>query len=260
MLPVELSTDICSLRPNEDRRVISALMEIDHQGEIVQQRFLRGIIRSSARLTYTGVHAALEGDAAAAEKHAHLLPHFERMRDLALILQRKRERRGSIDFDLPEAQIEFDENGEMASVSRAPRNIANRLIEEFMLAANEAVDTHVSQFDVPMVHRIHEQPDSQKVVAFEEVAAQFGVSLGIGALKVKKFAMTDRHRDGRKTRRDIEVAAADINITSRHYQKLVARLHGKPEERVLQYLMLRSLKHSRNFGRCCRISPTLQIL
>jgi len=244
MLPIELSTDICSLRPNEDRLVLSALLEIDHQGEIVSQRFCRGIIRSAARMTYTAVNAALEGEPEAVKQYAQLVPHFQLMRDLALILQRKRERRGSIDFDLPEAQIEFNENGEMVSVSRAARNIAHRLIEEFMLAANEAVDTHVSQFDVPMVHRIHEMPDAAKVVAFEEVAAQFGVSLGIGALKVKKFAMNTRHRDGRKTRREVEVPA-EIHITSRHYQKLIARLQGKPEERVLQYLMLRSLKQAR---------------
>jgi ribonuclease R len=129
MLPLELSTDICSLRPQVDRLVLSCTMEIDHQGEIAAYEINEGVIRSANRMTYTAVNAVLEGDAKARSEYAAQVEHFERMRDLALILNRKRKRRGSIDFDLPEAVIEFDELGMMKSITRSERNIAHRLIE-----------------------------------------------------------------------------------------------------------------------------------
>lgn len=247
MLPVELSTDICSLRPGEDRLVMSALLEIDHQGAIVSQRFCRGVIRSAARMTYTKVHKLLQGDVELRKEYADLTPRFDVMQELALILNRKRVKRGSIDFDLPEPLIEFDEFGEMAGVKRAPRNIAHRLIEEFMLAANEAVAAHIEEQARASVYRIHEMPDPKRVLEFEEVAVQFGYSLGFGAMPVKKHRMVDRHRDGRKSQRHIAMPAPapEINISSRNYQKLIARLEGKPEERILNYLMLRSLRQAR---------------
>jgi ribonuclease R len=245
MLPLELSTGICSLRPNEDRLVMSAELEIDNAGDVVAQSFTRGIIRSAARMTYTSVHRILEGDEAERQVYAHLVPHFEHMRELALILNRKRTRRGSIDFDLPESLIEFDENGLMTGVARAPRNIAHRIIEEFMLSANEAVAAHIAHAAVPSLYRIHEIPDVKKVHDFEEIASQFGYTLAFGALPVKKFGMVDKRRDGRKVRRDIVMADERANVTSRNYQKLIAKIEGKPEERILSYLMLRSLKQAR---------------
>src|SRR5208337_181334 len=135
MLPLELSTDICSLRPHLDRLVLSCVMQIDARGEIIACELSEGVIRSAERMTYTAVNAVLEGDAAARERYAPLVAEFELMRDLALMLNRKRERRGSIDFDLPEPVIEFDEFGLMRSIARSERNVAHRLIEEFMLAA-----------------------------------------------------------------------------------------------------------------------------
>ena len=133
MLPFELSTNICSLVPHQDRLVLSALLEIDHRGEVVAQEFTPGVIASAERMTYTGVHGLLEGDAALRERYAPLVDRFELMRELALVLNKKRVRRGSIDFDLPEPLIEFDEWGAMTGVTRAPRNIAHRIVEEFML-------------------------------------------------------------------------------------------------------------------------------
>jgi ribonuclease R len=245
MLPLELSTEICSLKPHVDRLVMSALLEIDHHGDIIRQEFCRGVIRSAERMSYTAVHALLEGDPDLRARYAPLVPRFEKMRELALLLNRKRTRRGSIDFDLPEALIEFDEFGEMVGVSRGPRNIAHRIIEEFMLAANEAVASHLESHGMPMVFRIHEQPDPQKVFAFDEIASQFGVSLGVGPRTAQRFSMTTRHRDGRKPRRGVELPPADFRITPRHYQKLIGRLEGRPEERILHYLMLRSLKQAR---------------
>jgi len=245
MLPLELSTEICSLKPAVDRLVLSVLLEIDHRGDIVAQEFARGVIRSVERMTYTDVHALLEGDAALRQRYQPLIGRFELMRELALILNRKRIQRGAIDFDMPEPLIEFDEFGEMAGVKRSPRNIAHRLIEEFMLAANEAVASHLEQAGIASLFRIHEKPDPKRVLEFEEIASHFGYSLGIGALPVKRFRMTERGRDGRPRRKDIEIAGDNMAVTSRNYQKLIAKLEGKPEERILSYLMLRSLKQAR---------------
>jgi len=245
MLPYELSTNICSLVPQQDSLVLSALLEIDRQGDVVAQEFTPGVIRSVERMTYTNVHALLEGDPVQRERYAALVPRFELMQELALVLNRKRVRRGSIDFDLPEPLIEFDEFGEMTGVTRAPRNIAHRLIEEFMLAANEAVAAHLEATLEESIYRIHEKPDPRRVAEFEEVAVHFGYSLGVGAIPVKKFAHTDRHRDGTKKRREIVLPASEIDISSRNYQRLVAKIEGKPEERILSYLMLRSLKQAR---------------
>jgi ribonuclease R len=245
MLPFELSTNLCSLNPQVDRLVLSALLEIDHQGETVGQEFTAGVIRSAERMTYTNVHLLLEGDAGLRDRYRPLVARFELMRELALMLNRKRVRRGSIDFDLPEPLIEFDEWGAMTGVTRAPRNIAHRIIEEFMLAANEAVAAHLENTGNTSIYRIHEKPDTKRVMEFEEVAAHFGYSLGVGAIPVKKFAITDRHRDGSKRRRDIVMADSGVSISSRHYQRLVSKIEGKPEERILSYLMLRSLKQAR---------------
>jgi len=245
MLPHELSTGLCSLLPNEDRLVMSAELELDNTGDVVNQSFCRGVIRSAARMTYTSVHRILEGDEAERTIYARLIPHFENMRELALILNRKRTKRGSIDFDLPESLIEFDSNGLMIGVARSVRNIAHRIIEEFMLAANEAVAAHIAQANVPSLYRIHEIPDAKKVHDFEEIASQFGYTLAFGALPVKKFGVTDKRRDGRKVRRDIVMADERAVVTSRNYQKLIGKIEGKPEERILSYLMLRSLKQAR---------------
>jgi ribonuclease R len=259
MLPHELSTEICSLKPGVDRLALSALLEIDNQGEIVAQEFTPAVIRSVERMTYANVHLLLEGDAAQRERYGPLVERFELMRELALTLNRKRVRRGSIDFDLPEPLIEFDEWGEMIGVKRAPRNMAHRIIEEFMLAANEAVASHLESAAPASIYRIHEKPDPKRVMEFEEAAVHFGYSLGVGAILVKKFGVTDRHRDGTKSRREI-VLATGVDIASRNYQKLAAKIEGKPEERILSYLMLRSLKQARystdNVGHFALAAPT----
>jgi ribonuclease R len=245
MLPVELSTDICSLRPNEDRLVLSALLEIDPHGEVVSQEFMRGVICSVERMTYTNVHRVLEGDPAMRERYEKLVPRFELMRDLALILNRKRVKRGSIDFDLPESNVQLDAEGQMVGVTRGERNIAHRIIEEFMLAANEAVARRMETAGIPSLYRIHERPEGKRVLEFEQIAAQFGYSLGVGALPAKRFPILERRRDGKKVRRDIIMASDSFDISSRNYQKLIAKIAGKPEERILTYLMLRSLKQAR---------------
>jgi ribonuclease R len=205
-------------------------------------------------MTYTEVHQILdpeqEGHESTRTQYSALVPEFERMRELAGRLNKRRSERGSIDFDLPEPIIEFDELGQMQGVTRAERTWANRLIEEFMLAANECVATWLEDLGVPSIYRIHEKPDPRRVVDFEDAAAAFGYSLGLGTLPVKKFQpkgdRREQQRTGRNTRdaRTYEVPE-DIPVTPRMYQKLSARIAGKPEERILSYLMLRSLKQAR---------------
>ncbi len=262
MLPLELSTDICSLRPQVDRLVLSCIMEIDHRGEIVNYDLCEGVIRSAERMTYTAVNAVLEGDEVLRKRYAPLVAMFELMRDLQQILHRKRERRGSIDFDLPEPVIEFDEFGLMKSISRSERNIAHRLIEEFMLSANETVAHHLESQRIASLYRIHEKPDAKRVYDFETMAATFGYSLGVGALPIHRVQMKADHRanygTGKRTR-DIEIPK-DVHITPRMYQKLTEKIAGKPEERILSYLMLRSLKQARyseeNVGHFALAAPT----
>jgi ribonuclease R len=247
MLPLELSTDICSLRPQVDRLVMSCVMEIDHHGEILGYELSEGIIRSAERMTYTGVNLVLEGDPGTRERYSKLVAGFELMRDLALILNRKRERRGSIDFDLPEPVIEFDEMGLMKSITRSERNIAHRLIEEFMLSANECVASYLENKRIAALYRIHEKPDAKRVYDFEVIAATFGYSLGVGPLPIQRVQLkTDRragHGKGRQAR-EIEIPK-EVHITPRMYQKLTEKIAGKPEERILSFLMLRSLKQAR---------------
>jgi ribonuclease R len=258
MLPLELSTDICSLRPDVERLVLSCIMEIDPQGEVAFYELAEGVIRSAQRMTYTDVNAIIEGDNTLRHKYGHLSENFDLMYELAQILNRKRVKRGSIDFDLPEAVIEFDDFGLMKSVSPSERNWAHKLIEEFMLAANETVASHLEQRGVPSLYRIHEKPDAKKIYDFETIAASFGYSLGVGALPVRRFNIRgpqqsrvspagDRKRthygSGRKAP-TLELPE-EIHVTPRMYQKLVQKIAGKPEERVLSFLMLRSLKQAR---------------
>lgn len=247
MLPLELSTDICSLRPQVDRLVLSCTMEIDHQGEIFGYEVNEGVIRSANRMTYTAVNAVIEKDAAALTEYAAQVDHFNRMRDLALILNRKRKRRGSIDFDLPEAVIEFDEFGMMKSITRSERNVAHRLIEEFMLSANESVAHYLENKRIASLYRIHDKPDAKRVYDFEVIAATFGYSLGVGSLPIQRVQLKADRRDARGTGkrvREIEVPK-EVHITPRMYQKLTEKIAGKPEERILSFLMLRSLKQAR---------------
>jgi len=239
MLPVELSTGICSLNPGVDRLAMSALLEIDHRGEVVSQEFCRGVVRSVERMTYTNVHRLLAGDAGLRERYGKLTSRFETMRELAEILNRRRTERGAMDFDLPEPLIEFDEFGEMTGVARSPRNEAHRIIEEFMLVANEAVASHLTEAGLDLLYRIHEPPDPKKVIEFEEIASQFGASLGIRGLRAKRGSRSS----GQDSRGD-QAIPGNLRITSRYYQKLISRIEGKPEERILAYLMLRSLRQA----------------
>ncbi|MEO6120355.1 MAG: RNB domain-containing ribonuclease [Terriglobales bacterium] len=247
MLPLELSTDICSLRPKVERLVLSCVMEIDRAGEVVGYEIHEGIIRSAERMTYTDVQLILDGDAGARKQFAPLVENFELMREVAETLNRKRVRRGSIDFDLPEAVIDFDDEGLMRGVTRSERKFAHRLIEEFMLAANECVASYLEERRIASLYRIHEKPDAKKIYDFEVLAASFGYSLGVGPLPIKKMEMSGdrRHRHGSGRQPQAVELPQEVHITPRMYQKLTQKIAGQPEERILSYLMLRSLKQAR---------------
>jgi ribonuclease R len=259
MLPLELSNGICSLNPHVDRLVMSALMEFDAGGHLVECELLPGIIRSAERMTYTAVRDILAGEPAACQRYATLIPDFKRMEELARLLARRREQRGSIDFDLPEPEIEFDEHGRMTGITRSERNFAHRIIEEFMLAANEAVASYLEGKGIPSLYRIHEKPEAKKVIEFEEIAATFGYSLGIELPAARRTRLRLRDERDRHPRFH-ETFEGELKISPYNYQRLTQRLEGKPEERILSYLMLRSLKQARyseeNVGHFALAAPT----
>ena len=258
MLPETLSNGMCSLKPREDRLVMSALMEFDAAGRMKSSRMTSGVIRSAERMTYTNVNKTLEGDAEMTGRYAALAPHFRDMKELALLLNARRNEHGSIDFDLPERVIEFDEQQRMTNISRSERNIAHRLIEEFMLAANRAVAGYLLKRGIESLHRVHEKPDPRKVLEFEELARAFGYSLGVENLHQREITVRhgrvpapakagrpDTYGHGRERGMKVALAGAELRITPQHYQRLIRKVVGKPEERIVSYLMLRSLKQAR---------------
>ncbi len=259
MLPEELSNGICSLNPHEDRLVMSALMEFDATGRMTGSRMASGVICSAERMTYTNVNKVLEGDAEMSALYAKMAPHFRNMKELALLLNARRNENGSIDFDLPEPVIEFDEDQKMTNITRSERNIAHRLIEEFMLAANRAVAGYLLKRGIETLHRVHEKPDAKKVLEFEELARAFGYSLGVENLHQREIAVkhgrvpapAKRGRPdsaGHGRERGVKVTlpgAGELSISPQHYQRLLKKLSGKTEERIVSYLMLRSLKQAR---------------
>ena len=254
MLPEELSNGICSLNPQVDRLVMSVIMEMDASGKMVRADFTPGVIRSAERMTYTNVNKVLEGDAETTRRYARLASEFRRMKELALRLNERRNARGSIDFDLPEPLIEFDAEGRMKNIVRSERNIAHRLIEEFMLAANEAVAQHLEKRGVASLHRVHEKPDPKKVLEFDELAHAFGYTLGVEEIAERRVAVrhgqvqaparAGRSKHGRMRPMSVTLPE-EVDIRPQHYQRLTAKIAGKPEERILSYLMLRSLKQAR---------------
>ncbi|HSW63382.1 MAG TPA: ribonuclease R [Dissulfurispiraceae bacterium] len=216
MLPKELSEDLCSLKPRVDRLAFTVEMEFDAQGIRTTQRFYPSIIKSNERMTYTSVRKILiDKDSAERSRYAALLRDFEQMKALCHLIKSRRLKRGSLDFDLPEPEVLLDIQGNPESIIRAERNFAHMMIEEFMIAANEAVAEHLEGLSVPNLYRIHEEPDPLK---FEEIARML-TALGI-----------IRHR---RLIKPGDVAG------------LLRQLKGKPEETVVHSLILRSLKQAR---------------
>jgi ribonuclease R len=218
MFPSELSTGLCSLNPHVDRLVQSCFMEVSRHGEVQRAEFHDGVINSNERMTYTDVNAVLtHRDPELTARYESLVPMFELMRELFQILNDARRRRGSIDFDLNEAQVIMDSGGMVEAIIALERNVAHKLIEEFMLLANETVASYLEAQDAPSLYRIHEEPDLLKVAKFEEFVQTFGLGLG----------------------------APLSALRPRHFQKLIERIAGKPEEKPIAFLMLRTMQKAR---------------
>ena len=218
MFPPELATGLCSLNPNVDRLVQSCLMEVDRRGTIVRHEIHDGVIKSDARMTYTHINAILtERHQETTALYVGLVPMFELMRELFEILNARRRRRGSIDFDLPETEVVLSEFGEIEAIILSERNVAHQIIEEFMLVANETVAAYLVAGGMPALHRVHEPPDPLKVENFEAFITTLGYSL----------------------------AAQGYALRPKHFQKLVDRMRGTPEERPIAALMLRTMQKAR---------------
>jgi ribonuclease R len=218
MFPEALATGVCSLNPQVDRLVQSCLMEITGKGDVVRHEIHDGVIRSNERMTYTAVNAILtDKDPETRSRYAALVPTFERMGELFAILNQRRRQRGSVDFDLPEPQVVLDTDGLVTDIVPSERNIAHRIIEEFMLLANETVAGHLERAAMPALYRIHEVPDPLKVEEFDAFVRALGFRL-------------DAPPDG---------------VKPKHFQQLVEKIQGSPVERPIAFLMLRTMQKAR---------------
>lgn len=219
MLPEELSNGICSLNPKVDRLTMTAEMVIDKEGRVLECSFYNSIINSVERLTYTIVRQVLvDKDKELIARYKQIHKDLQVMEELCLRLKEKRAKRGSIDFDLPEPQIILDIEGKTEDIVMAERNLAHQIIEEFMLAANEAVASHITAMKLPFIYRVHEEPDEDEVMEFSEFVHNFGFTL--------KF------RKGK-------------GVSPMIYQKLLDDVKGRPEEKMINTVMLRSMKQAR---------------
>ena len=217
MLPERLSNGICSLNPRVDRLTFSAEIEIDKRGRFVDRRVYKSVIRTKERMTYTIVNEILTGDRERhREKYGYLFDDFQRMHELYEILRARRDARGSIDFDLPEAEVMLDLSGDIATIRASERNVAHRLIEEFMLAANEVVAQELVFANQPGLYRVHLQPDPMRLEDLKEVLKEFKLTL----------------------RGDME------DIRPSELQRILREVEGRPEERFLTNLVLRSMKRA----------------
>lgn len=218
MIPHRLSNGICSLNRGQDRLVLACEMEIDGKGTVITHEIFEAVINTTERMTYENVNKILvDEDETIIEEFAPLVPHFETMQTLAEILFYKRKKRGAIDFDFKEAKVLVDEEGRAVDVVIRERSVGERLIEEFMLCANETVAEHFHWLDVPFIHRIHEQPDEGKLEHFFEFLGGLGY--------VVKGTANEIH--------PLEL------------QKVLDRVEGEPEELVISKLMLRSMKQAK---------------
>ncbi len=218
MLPHKLSNGICSLNQGEDRLALSCLMDIDKKGNVVSHKITESIINVNRRMSYTSVKKILEDkDEVEMEEYKELVPMFERMEELAAILKEKRRKRGSIDFDFPESKILLDAKGKPMEVKAYERNTATKIIEDFMLIANETVAEDYFWQELPFVYRTHERPDEEKIVKLGIFINNFGYSIKMG----------------------------QDEIHPKELQKLIDKIENTPEEALISRLTLRSMKQAK---------------
>lgn len=215
MLPKELSNGVCSLNPDEDKLALSCEMIINGKGNVVDYKIFESIIRNHYRMTYTDVSNILENnDETLTVKYEEIVPMLKTMEELSLILKKKRELRGAIDFDFPETKIIYDESGKAVDVIKYERGVSNKIIEEFMLVCNETVAEHYYWMDIPFVYRIHEDPDEEKMFEFGTLVHNLGYTL----------------------------KGINNEVHPRELQQLLLKIKGTKEETLISNMMLRSLK------------------
>jgi ribonuclease R len=224
MLPHALSSGICSLVDGQDRLTQSVVLELDAKGKVRRVEFHDGVIKSAARMTYQQVQRIVDGDSELRARFAPLVGLFQRMDELARLMRQRRYERGSLDFDLPEPKLVLGASGEMTGIVASERLDSMRVIEEFMLAANEAVAAQLHRADVPALYRIHERPDPERVEEFCELVASLGY----------------------------RVPAHLEEIRPEDFQLVLRQIEGKPEQKLVSYLLLRTMKlakyHEANLG------------
>lgn len=223
MLPKTLSNGMCSLNPFEDKLTLSIFMEINDKGEVVKHDIYESVINSKARMTYTEVSDILEKDDPVLKKtFSHMVDEFKMSEELARILMKRRERRGSIDFDFPEAKIILNKDGEVVDIKHYERRISNRIIEEFMLISNETIAEHYFWLGLPFVYRVHETPSAEKMEQLSKFVATFGYTI----------------------KGDLE------DVHPKALQAIVENIKGKREEEAISTILLRSLKQARYEPTC----------
>lgn len=217
MLPERLSNGICSLNPNVDRLTQSCLMEIDRKGRVVNHQICQSVINTTFRMTYSDVNAILAGDDELAEKYQPIVESIHHMADLHAILEKMRVRRGALNFDTNEAKIIINDKGMPVDIVLRQRGVAERMIESFMLAANETVAEHFSKRKLPFIYRIHEEPKTEKLQKFLDYASIFGIHIHGTANKITQQAL----------------------------QEFMAKVENKPGADVLNMMLLRSMQQAR---------------
>lgn len=225
MLPHALSNGICSLNQGVDRLALSCVMTISPEGKVVNYEIVESVIRVDRRMTYTAVKKILEDeDEETIREYEELVPMFRLMRELSHILRQRRKKRGSIDFDFPESKILLDERGVPVDIKPYERNTATRIIEDFMLLANETVAQHFYWLDLPFVYRTHESPDPEKILKLGTFINNFGYH--------------------------IKIRTGDNEIHPKEIQKLLGRIEGTDEEALIARLTLRSMKQAKYTVNC----------
>ncbi len=216
MLPHALSNGICSLNMKEDRLALSCLMTVDGRGDVIDYEIAETVICVDQRMSYTEVNKILEGNQETTEKYRELAPMFLLMKELADLLREKRKKRGSIDFEFPESKIVLDKDGMPLSIAPYERNAATKIIEDFMLLANETVAQHFYWMEIPFVYRTHDYPDPEKILKLGTFINNFGYH--------------------------IKVKSGDNEIHPKEIQKLLGKIEGTSEEALISRLALRSMK------------------
>lgn len=223
MLPPELSNDLCSLNPKVDRLAMSVLMELDARGNVSKYDFMPSMIRTRERMTYDHIRAIVaDKDSELCKRYEPLVPMFEHMAELASLLRKKREIRGAIDFAIPEVKVELDDQGRPVELRRRDRTIAEIIIEEFMLQCNEVVAEHFFRQELPFLYRIHERPTDEKILFFQNFVHNLGFRVKGTPAKVHQSVLQD----------------------------LLRQAEGKPEERLINTLLLRAMKQARYAASC----------